>query len=154
MVGRRPSDTCGNGTPSNRQGASSIRSAPRRIGSRQLDLNYHSSLNSLRAPPLPERERVGERVFFLQEPLTRRASRVDLSPQPGRGEEGDQNASAGNSITVSAPVVMRLRCAALSGSTRSMKNLPVTSFAFMRSSEPFAPFLSFSCATLAICAHM
>src|SRR3954452_16337610 len=84
MVGRRPSDTCGNGTPSNRQGASSIRSAPRRIGSRQLDLNYHSSLNSLRVPPLPERERVGERVFFLQEPLTD-ALRASTSPRK-RGE--------------------------------------------------------------------
>jgi hypothetical protein len=66
----------------------------------------------------------------------------------------DQNASAGSAIMVSAPVVMRFRCAALSGRTRSMKNLPVTSFAFMRSSLPFAPFLSFSCAALAICAHM
>src|SRR3954452_24820247 len=85
MVGRRPSDTCGNGTPSNRQRASSIRSAPRRIGSRQLDLNYHSSLNSLRAPPLPERERVGERVFFLQEHPPPRSP-----PSPKREEVGEE----------------------------------------------------------------
>ncbi len=65
-----------------------------------------------------------------------------------------QNCSALSAIVESAPLVIRARCAAVSGRLRSMKKRAVTSLVFMRSVAPLAPALSLSCATLAIFAHI
>src|SRR5471030_1127815 len=63
-----------------------------------------------------------------------------------------QKASAGNSIIESAPVWMRERRKEVSGSMRSMKNLPVTSLDFRFGRAPAV--VNSPCATVANYAHI
>ena len=90
------------------------------------------------------------RVFPACGPIRR--LNPDRQIDHGRARSGQsQNASAGSSIMLAAPAWMRARCAPVSGSMRSMKKRPVTSFAVMRSSAPAA---SFACAASAMRHHM
>ncbi len=65
----------------------------------------------------------------------------------------NQNCSAGSAIIVPAPVEMRARWALVSGMMRSMKYLPVSSFASIAAASPL-PDVLVAIAALAICAHM
>ena len=120
-----------------RIGGPRVRNARRRIGSRRRGAYPHSDMIA----------------SSLVDGSIRRlnAERTGKTIPAAEIESEFQNASAGSSIRLAAPDWMRARCVAVSGSMRSMKKRPVTSFAVMRASAPAA---SFACAALAMRHHM